>query len=92
MLFFFLQATLILGTPAGYGHKQPPCTTELVPIPSQDCKVEYSKNCVVKPKVVEKVSGYTKGACKQVVNEKCYRKVRGKDLFYSHSWYIKLQL
>ena len=84
MVFFLLQTPLILGTPAGYGHKPPPCTTELVPLPSQACKLEYTKTCVVKPKVVEKVSGYTKGACKQVVNEKCFRKVRGKDLFYSY--------
>merc|ERR1711892_973862 len=74
--FCLLGASSISSTPAGYGHKPAPCTTQLVSLPSHTCKVEYDKTCIVRRKVVEHVSGYAKGECKQVVKEKCYRRVR----------------
>merc|ERR1712106_48737 len=70
-----LFASSISSTQTGYGHKPAPCTTQLVSLPSHTCKVEYDKTCIVRRKAVEHVSGYAKGECKQVVKEKCYRRV-----------------
>ena len=78
-----LFASSISSTPTGYGHKPAPCTTQLVSLPSHTCKVEYDKTCIVRPKAVEHVSGYAKGECKQVVKEKCYRRVRGRKILLS---------
>ena len=50
----------------------------MVSIDGQECSVEFERSCVRRQKSIESVTGYTKGKCKKVVNEKCFRRVRGK--------------
>ena len=87
-LVYLLHASPLHSSPAGYGPKADPCTTQLVPIPRQACTVEYDKTCIVRPRAVEHVSGYTRGQCKQVVREKCYRRVRGEVLELRVLWIL----
>ena len=54
----------------------------MVAVESIKCEVEYDRNCTTGRKSVEFVSGYSRGDCRQIVREKCYRR---KTLHYSHS-------
>merc|ERR1712106_188121 len=78
----YVQLSAISARASGYGPKPPLCSTQLVSLPRHTCTVEYDKTCTVQPRAVEHVSGYVKGECKQVVNEKCYRRVRVHHSYY----------
>ena len=58
----------------------------MVAVESIKCEVEYDRNCTTGQKTVEYVSGYTRGDCRQIVREKCYRR---KTLQLHHSHYHK---
>ena len=42
------------------------------------CEVEYDRSCSQAKKMVEFLSGYRRGDCRQIVREKCYRRRTGE--------------
>ena len=54
------------------------CKSKLVAVESVKCEVEYDRSCSQAKKMVEFLSGYRRGDCRQIVREKCYRRRAGE--------------